>query len=387
VKKINYVEKGTERYVAGEVKPYDQKNEMFKRARWDPKVRHIGKKFYEAEVPPKDKPGYRLHDQSVVNASWTLEKHFACGNRVGRTGLYSWEGGERLTYPRIPPGLKISVDDPEAISRQIKKAATFFGASLVGICRLDRRWVYASAYRMTSTGGETEEIHIPENINNVIVVAIEMDYAAIHCSPTCPASVAVGLGYSRMAFTAGLLARFIRGLGFSAYPCGNDTGCSVPMAIDAGLGEIGRHGILITPRFGPRVRLAKVFTDLPLIPDKPIEFGVWDFCMVCGKCAENCPSGAIPKGEPSAEPHNICNREGVDTWHINAEKCLSFWAHNGTDCSNCIRVCPFNKPKGLLHEMVRWSINNLRWTDRFMLWGDDVAEYGKQKDPDVFWKQ
>jgi len=66
-------------------------------------------------------------------------------------------------------------------------------------------------------------------------VAVEMDFEAINCSPAHPASAATGAGYSRMAFTVGLLAQYIRGLGYQAIPCGNDTACSIPIAIDAGL--------------------------------------------------------------------------------------------------------------------------------------------------------
>jgi reductive dehalogenase len=189
-----------------------------------------------------------------------------------------------------------------------------------------------------------------------------------------------------MAFTAGLLAEYIRGLGYKAIPCGNDTACSIPIAIDAGLGEIARNGLLITPEFGPRVRLAKVLTDLPLIPDRPIEFGVKAFCLECEKCAKKCPSKSIMFGEPSDKTHNISNREGVMTWHINAETCLNFWADNETDCSNCIRTCPFNKPPGMLHDWVRWGIHHTPWLNRLFLRGDDLLGYGKRERPDRFWE-
>ncbi|MBW2209158.1 MAG: reductive dehalogenase [Deltaproteobacteria bacterium] len=228
---------------------------------------------------------------------------------------------------------------------------------------------------------------LPDEYKYAIALAFEMDYKAIGCSPTSPASAATGLGYSKMAFVAGLTAHYIRGLGYRAIACRNDTACSIPIAIDAGLGELGRNGLLITPQYGPRVRLAKIFTDLPLVPDSPIEFGVWDFCMICGKCAQKCPSQSLMHGEPSAKAHNISNREGVRAWHINAETCLPFWAANGTDCSNCIRACPFNKPPGLLHEFVRWGISNTRWLDKMFLWGDDLLAYGKKINADKFWTQ
>jgi reductive dehalogenase len=150
---------------------------------------------------------------------------------------------------------------------------------------------------------------------------------------------------------------------------------------------MARNGLLITPEFGPRVRLAKVLTDLPLIPDRPIEFGVWDFCLICEKCAKKCPSKSIMFGEPSDEPHNISNRNGVMAWHINAETCLAFWADNHIDCSNCIRTCPFNKPAGRLHDWVHRGIRYTPWLNELFLWGDDLLGYGKKQNPDDFYKK
>jgi len=382
---VKFVDTGARRYVAGTVKQFDQKNEMFCRPLWDEEMLDLGKKFYMTDVPPKDKAGYRLRDQAMVNAAWHLENNFAQGVAGGRMGMYAWEWDKIFEFPLVPPGLTIDINDPTEVTRDIKKTATFFGASLVGICRLDRSWLYSSAFSLREQKSVPNEL--PDEYKYAIALAFEMDYKAIGCSPTSPASAATGLGYSKMAFTAGLLAHYIRGLGYKAIACGNDTACSIPIAIDAGLGELGRNGLLITPQYGPRVRLAKIFTDLPLVPDKPIEFGVWDFCMICGKCAQKCPSQSLMHGEPSAEAHNISNREGVRAWHINAETCLPFWSANGTDCSNCIRVCPFNKPPGLLHEFVRWGISNTRWLDKMFLWGDDLFAYGKKINADKFWTQ
>jgi epoxyqueuosine reductase len=385
MKNVNRIERGADRYVVGHVEPYDQKNEMFKRPFWDPDMKQLGQKFYFEPVMPKERPGYRLYDQSMVNASWRLDSEYALGVRSGGIGMYAWDWDGKFSYPRVPSGLKISIDDPAGLTRGVKKTARLFGASMVGICKLDRRWLYDPGYLITPEGGKSIDITIPKHFQNAVVVALEMDYGAIKCSPAHPAAAATGLGYSQMAFTAGLLAQYIRGLGYSALPCGNDTGCSIPMAVDAGLGEMGRNGLLVTPAYGPRVRLAKIFTDLPLIPDQPVEFGVWDFCLICEKCAKRCPSKSIPFGPPTAKTDDISNRSGVKTWHINAESCLSFWADNGTDCSNCIRTCPFNKPPGRFHDLIRWGIHRTRGLNRLFLWGDEVFGYGRKGNPDQFW--
>jgi reductive dehalogenase len=366
-----------------QVEPFDQKNEMFCRPLWDEKVLDLGKQFYMAEVPPRNKPGYRLKDQAMVNAAWHLENTFAQGVAGGRMGMYAWDWEQIYEYPRVPPGLKIDGSNPRAATRDIKKAAGFFGASLVGVCELDRDWVYSAAFPLSDPKPAPNDL--PDDYRFAIALAIEMDYDAIRCSPASPSSAATGLGYSQMAFVAGLLAHHIRGLGYKAIACGNDTACSIPIAIDAGLGELARNGLLITPAFGPRVRLAKVLTDLPLIPDRPIEFGVWDFCLICEKCADKCPSKSIAYGEPTDKPNNISNRPGVLRWPINAETCLAFWAANGTDCANCIRSCPFNKPPGRWHDWVRWGIMHIPALNPLYLWGDNLLGYGRKANPDGFW--
>jgi hypothetical protein len=103
-----------------------------------------------------------------------------------------------------------------------------------------------------------------------------MDYTLMRTAPAYGENAATGRGYSMMAYVASSVVHFIRDLGYKAIPCGNDTALSVPMAIDAGLGELGRHGILIAPKYGPRIRISKVFTDLPLGPGLGLELD-WDY--------------------------------------------------------------------------------------------------------------
>ena len=120
------------------------------------------------------------------------------------------------------------------------------------------------------------------------------------------------------------MAIFIRYLGYRAIPSANDTALNVPLAMEAGLGEAGRSGLLITRKFGPRVRLCKVFTDLPLLNDTYKPFGVTEFCKVCKKCAIHCPFQAIPDGDMTTDGHNISNHSGILKYYSNYEKCFQF---------------------------------------------------------------
>lgn len=230
---------------------------------------------------------------------------------------------------------------------------------------------------------------IPKTMNRVIVLAFEMDADAVDAAPTLVGMAAMTNGYSRMTFTASSLAEFIRNLGYNAIPCGNHTGLSVPMAIDAGLGELSRMGILITPKYGPRIRLAKIITDLPVATDQPISFGVKEFCDVCKKCAEMCPTQAISFEGQTFEPRTISNNPGVLKWPLDNEKCFTGWQMTGGDCGNCIRVCPFNKPESWLHEATRILIGaKIGTLDSVLTSLDTASGYGGEKpEPEAFWKK
>jgi epoxyqueuosine reductase len=175
----------------------------------------------------------------------------------------------------------------------------------------------------------------------VVVMLHEMDYELLRRTPLVEPETS--LVYSKMAWCAGSLATFIAELGYRAIPAGNDVALSIPLAIDAGLGQLGRNGLLVTREYGPRVRISKVFTDLPLVEDRPRDLGVARFCQQCAVCVQHCPSRSIPSGPAS---------EGA-RWSIQASDCLDWWHRNGTHCSVCIRVCPWNKPPGVLHDFVR----------------------------------
>ena len=182
-----------------------------------------------------------------------------------------------------------------------------------------------------------------------------------------------------------MLAEFIRGLGYHAIPSANDLALSIPLAIDAGLGEPGRSGKLIDPVYGPCCRISKVITDFPLETAKPKLLGVAEFCQRCLKCAESCPVGAISYGDRSFEPVNECNHRGVLQWQLDHKTCAQYWAKVGTNCGICIRVCPFNKPNQGIHRLVRWAIKNTPWVDPALVWLDDALKYGKYLEPSHFW--
>jgi reductive dehalogenase len=147
----------------------------------------------------------------------------------------------------------------------------------------------------------------------------------------------------------------------------------VPLAVQAGLGEYGRLGYLITERFGPRVRLFMVTTDLPMAEDRPVDLGADAFCRVCKKCAESCPSKSLP-----LEDKEIVR--GVEKWRMDAESCYRYWARVGTDCSVCMAVCPFARPDTLVHRLVRRLVKRSNLARKWLPHVDNFL-YGRRWKP------
>ena len=83
-------------------------------------------------------------------------------------------------------------------------------------------------------------------------------------------------------------------------------------------------------------------------------------------------------GERTDQPRNICNNSGVLKWPIDAERCVTWWSRNGTGCTNCIRVCPWNKPNTWLHHTAAGVVERADFLHSFFIWLDDALGYGKQ---------
>ena len=231
----------------------------------------------------------------------------------------------------------------EEKSARIKHVAKFLGADLVGITEYDERWVYTKSVNVSTEEREEKPNDIPEGLTSVIVLGHEMDHELVKSYPSALAASATGREYSREAAIVSSLASFIHGLGYKAVGSSNDTGLTIPYAIKAGMGEYGRNQLVITEEFGPRVRFPKVYTDLPLLHDKPKRFGVHEFCSICNKCADACPPNALPKGPPQEGGPNRSSIQSIKKWTSNAEKCFGYWTKLRADCAICMRVCPYNK--------------------------------------------
>ena len=179
----------------------------------------------------------------------------------------------------------------------------------------------------------------------------------IQTAPNNPSGIEVLRKYWQLGEITCKVAEFIRNLGYpaTAHHPRNFAGFPPTIlhpaaAIEAGFGELGRHGLIITEEYGPRVRLATVTTDLELPQNKPKRFGVEEFCHTCHLCIDACEGDAIP-----TEKKEI---RGFLKYTIEPYKCLPYFAkYDG--CNLCVARCAFNKRPKELIEFIE-NLNDLK---------------------------
>jgi len=347
------------------------------------------------------KPGYTQMDRALQKAGWhplEVGGSRASANLQPNTGLHSWDQSdlEKEQY---------EFESKKAASDAIKSAARVFGSVKCGIARRDKRWDYDPLYDLENDRELSWEKDFPFEPKTVIVLLTAQDYDCISTAPAWTADGTVGDSYSQMGVKADQMAKFLRGMGYQAVSAGNDLGNSVAYGIMAGLGEAGRNNQLIAPGVGPRVRIAKIYTDLDFVEyDQPHNWGITDFCLSCGKCAEACPSNAIPLPEDkdggygfeptyefSDEPGYTWNNQlGIRKFYSDAKKCYNFWVENGGGCGACIASCTFNEPDYWHHWFIM-AINPIApgFLHGLMAEAHPAFGYGHTNDPKKvikFWK-
>jgi ferredoxin len=281
---------------------------------------------------------------------------------------------------------RVAIGDPEWLTWKIKQVARFFGADRAGVCELNQAYVASHRWDEYLAGSHKPAKPVRLRHRYAISLVFKRDYDLVKAGHSYIDGGEGTLVYNQAAVTACQLAAYIRELGYPAraHHEREESVLQVPIAVEAGMGELGRLGLLMTPDWGPRVRMSTVTTDLPLIADEPIDIGVQTVCRLCRKCAENCPSGAIPRGDKAVV-------RGAHKWAIEPRKCLGFWGSNKKkwdDCSLCIAVCPYNRPDSWFnrahHRLFFFKALRRPAFARLLLWLDDLLR-GKRPRWKVRW--
>ena len=320
----------------------DERNIMFSRAELIPDTEKYN--AYYKEFPnhrePDDKfrkmPGL-LSEESTYYRPWIFGAADATFFTV--ESLHSKTDGDI--------NKTAAKQDPAGVSRFLKVWAKEMGCHSIGFTTLQAHHLYTIGGRKHNYGEPVKNDH-----KYAIAFTVEMDFDRIKAAPRGPVIMESSAQYLRAGVIAVQLAAFIRGLGFSAqgHIYVKDHVRCLEVAKDAGLGELGRMSILMTPDLGPRVRIGVVTTDFPLIlTEIKRDFSMLKFCRICKKCAETCPAQAISYTDPELTG-------GTKQWKINQEACFTLWCKTGTDCGRCISVCPYSHPDNFLHKSVRLLI-------------------------------
>jgi epoxyqueuosine reductase len=363
---------------------FSQVDDVFNRSWWDPAVRsEKTEQFFESYRKPledwRKARGFRRRDYALRNAAWHGADIFAelKEHEDRREGFL-----DPLSVLRDASEERADVGTPSEAAGELKQVATALGADLVGIAEADDRWLYSERYSRAADGAKPNPMDAA--LDRVIVIGQAMDASMIATAPSALAGAATGLGYSQDVIVLLAVSQYIRNLGYQAVPTLNDTALAIPYAIKAGRGEYGRHGLVITPEFGSNVRFGKIFTDIPMALDHPIRFGVEEMCSICRACSDGCPSSAIPSGQPSDHRHNRSNMSGISKWTVDGEACFNYWAKINSDCSVCIRVCPYTRD--FSNRTNRWW---LRLADsrlrRLALWIDRRQGRGERMCSNDWW--
>jgi epoxyqueuosine reductase len=218
-----------------------------------------------------------------------------------------------------PPNPARTEMDPAAASKLIKQMVLDAGMDAVGIAAFDPRFTFAQ-------GEQLDHRYVI-----VFGMAMQYDYMA-DIGPRSQDEV--HRVYYRLDDAGVRVAQHIAAFGCTARMQPN--GGEVPLPAYgwlAGLGELGKHGSLISPQLGSSFRLGGITTDMPLVADGPADFGIDEVCTKCQMCTRFCPGGAI---KPEKKTVN-----GIERWIVEREACEPYF-HELYGCKVCLMVCPLN---------------------------------------------
>ncbi len=261
-------------------------------------------------------------------------------------------------------------------SRAIKSLGYYLGADLVGISEAhEHAWF---SHREDGTPIDVRHRY-------AIVMLIDQGHDTMEGSSGDDwISGAQSMrSYLRGAEMAGVMAAVIRGEGHSARAQTNldSDVLHIPLILSAGLGELSRIGeLVLNPFVGPRFKSVVVTTDLPLEPDRPIDFGLQDMCEKCLKCARECPCSAIPFG-----PKVMFN--GYEIWKPDVQRCTSYRVTNakGSACGRCMKTCPYNHEGLLWFKPFLWMAIHLPFTRKWIADMDDRIGNGSLNPVKKWW--
>jgi ferredoxin len=261
--------------------------------------------------------------------------------------------------------------DPQEMAVKIKGFGTHLGAASVRITRLKPEWTLSNYAHPYSPEPYGEPVKL--NYENIICMTFPQDLKMLRRGIGVANGLESGWKYAYSSLVSIIMAHFIRGTGWRtrALPSENAPYLVVPTFVDAGIGEQGRCSFVVTKEYGNNFKPSAVATDMPLALDRPVDFGIQDFCEKCHLCADYCPGGAISHGDKKIV-------RGIKRWAFDGEKCRRYWSRLGGSCTICVVVCPWSHSNGPLHDTVRELAQRFRPLRKLLVSGEKLV-FGKYK--------
>jgi len=364
--------KGSMEYVVEDFKRFDERDIVFARNRSLQPDSEVYRRYYEAHPEKEKKDAERRAKGGPLGEIGAIDKGYSPNVSMIKANFeLPVILGPYAQADPDPESTRVTID-PMKMTKIVKGFAKHLGADLVGICKVNPMWTYSHRGEIFYNNWDEWGNEISDPLPYAVVIATEMDHKNVGAGPHSPALVESAGNYALGAFITTVLAKWFASMGYKAVAqhSRHYDMQMVPLAIDAGLGELGRFGYLIADKYGPRVRLFSTTTDIPLVSDKPVDLGVEGFCKRCLKCADSCPSKSISNGDKI-----IFN--GVKKWKLNEETCFDYWSRVGTDCSICMGVCPFSRPNRTIHRLVKWILSRSSLAQNVFPYIDNFV-YGKK---------
>lgn len=310
------------------MKQFDERDTLFARMAWPPDSKAF-RDYYERHP---EKLAFDMHLRELGKKTKNIDPAKAKLVDSAFAFLADINHLSELKHETIAEN-KTKIE-PNQISLFLKEYAKEYGANLVGIAKITPEYFYSHRGRKVESYGKPAI----RNHKYALVFAVEMDKDKIDLAPAIEESIETSRIYVKTAMIGMVLTYYIRSLGYEARNH-MDANYLLPLpalAEEAGLGEMGRIGFLVTKEFGPRIRLGAITTDLKLIADEKIDLGIRAFCETCHICENACLGHAISSD-------NSTEKEGRHFWQTQGEKCFEVWQRIGTDCGVCMKVCPLGK--------------------------------------------
>ncbi len=309
---------------------FDERDTIFSRMTLEPGTERYER--YYARHPEKKEIDDTLRSEKPGKFSYSMPEAPMVETTFGFiTQLRQFVRGYDDEYKALEQ-LRSQITSTE-LTTYLKKTLGSYGAVVSGVTRTDAACAYSVRGR-----GERYDREVDDLLPFTLVYALEMSVEEMRTAPGIREAAEVAGTYLRVAVPGLVITSYLRGLGYNAV-CHMDGESELvlpPIAERAGIGQIGRHGLIVNKKYGSRIRLGAVTTDAELIPDEPVDFILPKVCEVCRKCAELCPVGAIPKGP-------ILDDYANQVRSIDHETCFSAWKQFGTDCGVCVSACPYSK--------------------------------------------